>query len=174
MNALAQLVDDLRLLEPPVPFRLQAWQVAAALALIGAIWWVVRWRRATQGARLQAHAERQAHEDALAELQKLFALIDREESRPYALESSAIIRRYIEARFGFRAPRQATEEFLSEVRQSPRLEAPYRGLLGEFLGVCDLLKFAKTMATRDELKELHSAAVRFVTETRHVPKEAQS
>ena len=108
----------------------------------------------------------QAHEDALAELERLFALIDREESRPYAMESSAIIRRYVEARFELSAPRRSTEEFLSEAQSSPKLQTAHQALLGEFLRICDLLKFARTFADRSELTGLHEAAVRFVKETR--------
>ena len=168
MNPSEQLIDDLRLLEPPEPFRLNPWLVAAVLALLVFIWWFRRWRKATHGTRMQARAMQKAQEDALAELEKLFALIDREESRPYATESSAIIRRYIETRFELSAPRRSTEEFLAEAQQSPRLDPEHQALLGEFLRICDLLKFARTFADRTELKNLHDAAVRFVKETRHV------
>ena len=167
MNPPAQLIDDLRLLEPPVPFHLEVWQVAVAVALLLAIWAFLRWRRSTRSERLQARAVQQAHDDALAELERLFALIDREESRPYAVESSAIIRRYIEQRFGLSAPRRSSEEFLLEAQHSPRLQPPHQALLGEFLRICDLLKFARTFADRGELQNLHAAAVRFVKETRH-------
>lgn len=164
-----QLIDDLRLLEPPEPFRLNPWLVVAVLAVLVFAWWFRRWRRSTHSVRMQAKAMQKAQEDALAELEKLFALIDREESRPYATESSAIIRRYIEARFALSAPRRSTEEFLAEAQQSPRLETQHQALLGEFLRICDLLKFARTFADRSELKNLHEAAIRFVKETRHSP-----
>ena len=166
MNPPDQLIDDLRLLEPPVPFRLNPWIVAAVLAVLVFLWWFRRWRKTTHGARTQAQAIRQAHDDALAELERLFALIEREESRPYATESSGVIRRYIETRFALSAPRRSTEEFLAEAQQSPKLEPQHRALLGDFLRICDLLKFARTFANRTELKELHEAAVRFVKETR--------
>jgi hypothetical protein len=167
VNPPAQLIDDLRLLEPPEPFRIHVWQILAALVVLAGVWWFVRMRRRTLGARMQARAMEQAHDDALAELERLFALIDREESRPYAMESSAIIRRYIETRFELSAPRRSTEEFLTEAQSSPKLQAAHQSLLGEFLRICDLLKFARTLADRSELKELHEAAVRFVKETRN-------
>ena len=165
MNPPEQLIDDLRLLEQPEPFRINPWLAAAVIAGLLLLWWVARWRRATRGAREQKSAMEKAQEDALAALEKLFALIDREESRPYAQESSAIVRRYIEARFHLDAPRQSTEEFLEEVQRSPRLTPNHQQLLGEFLRVCDLLKFARTFANRDELKALHEAAINFVKET---------
>ncbi len=174
MNPPDQLIDDLRLLEPPEPFRINPWLVVAVLALLVFVWWFRRWRLSTRGARLQARAAHQAYDDALADLERLFALVDREESRPYAMESSTIIRRYIETRFELSAPRRSTEEFLIEAQQSPRLEAPHKALLSDFLRICDLLKFARTIADRSELKNLHEAAVRFVKETRHSPTHAAS
>ncbi len=169
MNPPDQLIDDLRLLEPPEPFRVPLWAIAAALLAIAAVWWFLRRRRQTRGARIQAKAVAQAHEDALAELERLFALVDREESQPYATASSAVIRRYIETRFSLSAPRRSTEEFLAEAQQSPRLDPPQQAALGEFLRICDLLKFARTFADRGELTALHEAAVRFVKETRQTP-----
>jgi hypothetical protein len=171
VNPPDQLIDDLRLLEPPEPFHLPIWQLAAAIVVLAVIWRFIRWRRSTQAARMQTKATRQAYRDALAELERLFALVEREESRPYATESSAIIRQYIETRFELKAPRQSTEEFLFEAQHSPKLEPQHQAALGEFLRICDLLKFARTFANREELKNLHEAAIRFVKETRHAPAE---
>ncbi len=108
---------------------------------------------------------RQAHANALADLERLFALIDSEQSRPYAIESSAIIRRYIEVRFDLAAPQRSTEEFLAEAQHSPKLAPEYQTLLADFLQCCDLLKFARTLANRNELVQLHDAAIHFVKET---------
>lgn len=168
MRASDQLIDDLRLLEPPEPFRLNPWFVGAALIIAITGWWLIRRHRATQATHSATRAGSAAYEDALAELERLFALIDREESRPYAIESSAIIRRYIETRFALSAPRQSTEEFLLAAQHSPKLATEQQAALGEFLRVCDLLKFARTLATRAELERLHSTAVGFVKRT-HAP-----
>jgi hypothetical protein len=165
----AGLVDDLRLLEPPEPFRIDPWLLAGAVGVLLLLWLVVRYLRATRGARAQARAVQQAYSDALEDLNRLFSLVDREESRPYAIESSAIIRRYIETRFELSAPRRSTEEFLVEAQQSPRLSLAHQTSLREFLRICDLLKFARTLASRSELTQLHEAAVRFVKDTRHAP-----
>ena len=165
----AELIDDLRLLEPPEPFRIDPWMLAAAVGVLLLLWLFVRYLRATGGARAQARAADQAYTDALEDLERLFALVDREESRPYAIKSSAIIRRYIETRFELSAPRRSTEEFLEEAQQSPKLPPAHQTSLREYLRICDLLKFARTLANRTELVQLHEAAVRFVKETRHAP-----
>lgn len=166
MNPPDQLLDDLRLLEPPQPFHINPWLAAAVVAAIVLIGWLVRRRLATRDVRAHAKAVQKAYEDALAGLEKLFALVDREESRPYAIESSAIVRQYIETRFNLSAPRWSTEEFLEEATRSPNLASAYQSLLAEFLRICDLLKFARTLANKNELTKLHEAAVRFVRETR--------
>jgi len=165
----AELIDDLRLLEPPEPFRINPWLLAAIVAVLLLIWLFIRYLRATRGARAQAHAAQQAYTDALEDLERLFALVDREESRPYAIESSTIIRRYIETRFELSAPRRSTEEFLVEAQQSPKLPPAHQASLREYLRICDLLKFARTLANRTELTQLHEAAVSFVKETRRAP-----
>jgi hypothetical protein len=159
------LIDDVRLLEPPEPFRLNPWMLGGAALALLVLWWFVRFCRQRSAARAQVRAIEQAHADALAELERLFALVDQEQSRPYAIESSAIIRRYIETRFDLSAPRRSTEEFLAEAERSPKLAPGHQSLLGDFLRVCDLLKFARTFANRSELRQLHDAAVRFVKET---------
>jgi hypothetical protein len=166
MNPPNELIDDLQLVDPPEPFRLDWWYVAAAVIVIVLLAMFLRKRGRTRLVRLQAAKIRRAWLDALDELEKLFALIDRGESRPYALESSAIIRRYIEDRFEMSAPRQSTEEFLETAQHSPKLEPRHQASLGEFLRICDLLKFAKTLADKQELRNLHDAAVAFVKETR--------
>jgi hypothetical protein len=161
----AELIDDLRLLEPPEPFRINPWLLVGAVAVLLGLWLFRRYLRATRDSRAQTRAVQQAYADALADLERLFALVDREESRPYAIESSTIIRRYIETRFDLDAPRQSTEEFLVEAQQSPKLSPAHQASLGEFLRICDLLKFARTLANRLELTRLHGAAVAFVRET---------
>ena len=165
MNPPAELIDDLRLLEAPEPFHLNYWPVLASLALFVLVGWIIRIRRMKDTAKMHADAMAQAHADALAGLERLFALIDTAQSRPYAIESSAIIRRYIEGRFSLAAPKRSTEEFLAEAHHSPKLAPGEQALLADFLQCCDLLKFARTFADRGELTRLHQAAISFVKKT---------
>lgn len=166
MNNATNIIDDLRFLEPWTAPPAWVWVLLAAL-IVGVLMLIRRRnaaRRAAQGAQTAAHA----HEDALAELEKARALMSPENSRPYGIEVSGIVRRYIERRFGIVAPRRSTEEFLVEAAVSARLEQAHRSLLAEFLGSCDFLKFARARAELSELESQHQAAVRFVTETRLV------
>ena len=68
-------------------------------------------------------------------------------------------------RFQLDAPKRSTEEFLAEAQYSPKLTPEFQALLADFLQCCDLLKFARTFADRNELVQLHDAAVCFVKET---------
>jgi hypothetical protein len=168
VNNATNIIDDLRLLEPwraPPPW---VWMLLA-LVVVGIVAFVIRRRNAARRTAEGAHAAAHAHEDALAELEKARALLSPENSRPYGIEVSGIVRRYIECRFNIVAPRRSTEEFLIEAAASARLEAAHRQLLAEFLGSCDFLKFARARAELTELESQHQAAVRFVTETRVVP-----
>ena len=169
MNPPTELIDDLRLLEAPEPFRLPYGLILAVLATVVLLGWIIRARRAKIAGQAGEDALRQAHANARAELERLFALIDTEQSRPYAIESSAIIRRYIEVRFDLAAPTRSTEEFLAEAQHSPKLAPEDQALLADFLGYCDLLKFARTLASRNELMQLHDAAIHFVKETAPEP-----
>jgi hypothetical protein len=166
MNGAEQFLDDLRLLEAPQPWHIHWWIIAGALLFAAILWWFIRRRRAVRAQRNQIAETRHAHEDALAELARLFAMITAEQSRPYAIASSTIVRRYIERRFALHAPRRSTEEFLKEARVSSKLELDHQELLGELLRQCDLIKFALGCAGRSELEKLHESAVRFVNETR--------
>jgi hypothetical protein len=163
MNPPDQLIDDLRLLEPPEPWQVDWWIVGATLVLLVLLVWLLVRMRKGRGARQQARALRIAHREALAELERLFAMVEQEQSRPYAIESSSIIRRYLEEGYALQAPRRATDEFLIEAQQSPKLSSEQRDSLAEFLRCCDLLKFARASANRAELEQLHTAAVRFVS-----------
>jgi hypothetical protein len=169
MNSPSDIVDDLRLLQEPIPLWQQPWFIATTLTLVTLavfIYWL-RHRRLRAAEAVPAQVAETAHEDALSELERLFALVEAEQSRPYAIESSGIVRRYIERRFGIRAPLRSTEEFLREAQHSPKLAAEQQGLLGEFLGCCDFLKFVRGgAASREELEKLHRSAVDFVTATR--------
>jgi hypothetical protein len=167
VNTSTNIIDDLRFLEPWTAPPLWVWVLLAAL-FVGVVILIRRRnaaRRAAQGAKVAAHA----HEDALAELEKARALMSPDNSRPYGISVSGIVRHYIERRFSIVAPRRSTEEFLIEAAASANLEPGYRKLLAEFLGSCDFLKFARARGERVELEAQHQAAVRFVTETRVVP-----
>lgn len=81
-------------------------------------------------------------------------------------ELSAILRRYLEARFGLRAPERTTEEFMREAAGSGLLSGAHQQLVRAFLEQCDLVKFARHLPPPEAPAQALGAAERLVLETR--------
>lgn len=166
MTPPVELIDDLRILQPPNPWLIYYWAGGAALGLLILLFGLKmfrRWRqRRAAGSNIQIRA---AQEEALSALEQLFSVVEAGQAKAYAIESSAILRRYVEQRFEIRAPQKSTEEFLREAQHSSQLSPELQELIASFLGCCDFLKFGRGIATRDELEALHAAAIQLVSET---------
>jgi hypothetical protein len=164
MNS-TNLIEDFRLLAPP---SYGTWLVLllVALLLVGlSLLPRLRFRR-PQALVGQPSPSPEPWAEALADLERLAALLSSEHGREYAVRSSRILRRYIEKRYSLRAPRLATEEFLAMAGESSALPPPQRAGLRTFLEHCDLLKFGRYVALEKELETLHSGAVDFVLASR--------
>ena len=138
--------------------RLAAGIVGLAAAGAGIALWL---RRAEHRARLTAY------DRALARLQRLErrGLPKSADLDGWYVELSDIVRRYIEGRFGLRAPERTTEEFLLEAGRSAELGAPHRELLSAFLERCDRVKFARYSPGDGESRDALDVARRFLQET---------
>ena len=108
------------------------------------------------------------HEQALKALAALrgMDLIQKEEIEPFYRELSAIVRRYLEDRFGLRAPERTTEEFIREAAGSGLLAPRHQDLVRAFLEQCDLVKFARLRPLAADMAQAFEAGVRLVRETR--------
>jgi hypothetical protein len=140
--------------------------VAAAGA--GAFLW---YRRKREQALEAGMAARPAHEIALEALQKLKGLLSEDNCMDFIIEVSRILRVYIQDRYELRAPHRSTEEFLSEASTSELLSFEQQELLGDFLGQCDLVKFARRGAALRQMETLFRTAEHFVQDT--IPQPAQ-
>ncbi len=111
--------------------------------------------------------KRPAHEIALADLDALIAgnLLAERQIKQYYIELSDIIRHYIEGRFFIPALEETSFEILTEIR-SQELNQDLYQLLTDFLGICDLVKFAKHIPSEDEHGTNADQARRFVEETK--------
>jgi hypothetical protein len=116
------------------------------------------------------------HEIAYRELDELAAenLIERGQIKLYYQRLSGILRRYIENRFGLRAPEQTTEEFLAGLDMDKGFPDSYRPLLRTFLRHCDLVKFAEFRPGLDESLRAFESCRDFIrgTEEKEVPADA--
>ncbi len=157
---------------PPSPLRRAAWPVAAAVLLLllaGLAWWLIRRRqRAVAEKRLPAHVVAYGRLEALAAAK----LIEQGQVKEFFLRLSAILRHFIEDRFGLRAPERTTEEFLYEIRAGALSEAN-RKLLQEFLTGCDLVKFAEHQPATQEIQHAFNLCRRFIEENEEPAAEVQ-
>ncbi|MEI6634128.1 MAG: hypothetical protein WCP22_09970 [Chlamydiota bacterium] len=160
---------DIRDIKPPLPMpyfpvKLVAVLAAAVCAAAAAAALLRRFRKRTAESALPL---RPPHEVAHDELRRLKAMNLPLSGRvkEYYIRLSGIARRYIEARFGLRAPDRTTEEFLAEAGGSGLLDARARTLVGDFLEQCDMVKFARYGPAVEEMERAFDAAARFVDET---------
>lgn len=137
------------------------------LALLAGAWsfWRNHWRP-----RQSLPPPRPAHEIAFDELRDLIAenLPGSGQIKTFYQRLSAILRRYIENRFGIHAPGQTTEEFLSwqSRHADSALERRHQLLLTQFLKHCDLVKFAELQPSEAEIQKTFDACKEFILETR--------
>ncbi|MGE3536276.1 MAG: BatD family protein [Candidatus Tectimicrobiota bacterium] len=163
--ALKDVAPPVSLVRPGLT--LWPWWGAAGLLLLAlgsGSWWVYRrWRQSRQATLLQ----RPAHLLALAALERLQRqdLIGQGQLEAFYVRLSSIVRRYVELRFGLRAPEQTSEEFLSAVLTTGGLLRTHRDLLQTFLQHCDLVKFARHQPTPSDMEDALQSATTFVQQT---------
>jgi len=168
--------SDVRDIKPPrpVPRDWRPWillaSVLVGLAALAAlvVWW--RRRRRTIAVAPPVPADARARR-ALAELAAR-GLLERGAFKEYYAALSAIVRGYLEDRFGLRAPEMTTEEFLLATTRNAELTRPQRASLGEFLRESDLVKFARHVPALADAERAFTAAGRFVDETALRPEAA--
>jgi hypothetical protein len=125
--------------EPPATSTpLWVWVVAGAALLTlaaAAAWWLRR--------REVVVPARPPHEVALAALARLGAAgpFTPETSERFFIDLSAVLRTYLEDRFGIEAPERTTEELLSMFDEEPALAAG-RDTVAGFFALADRIKFA--------------------------------
>jgi hypothetical protein len=167
LSALKDIAPPVALLRHGLPP--WVWIVASGLGGMGLLaggWW---WYRRRQRAAAVPLVQRPAHVLALTALEHLQRqdLIGQERIEEFYVRISTILRRYVELRFGLRAPEQTTEEFLVSVSAlaTSGLSAAPRALLESFLQHCDLVKFARHRPAPSAMAETFESAKTFVEHT---------
>jgi hypothetical protein len=164
-TSLTAAANDIRDIAPPVEIASGyewLWWVLGGLVLATVLFALWKW---WQKRKLQISIipPLPAHIRAKRKLQEALALIA--QPKPFVIEVSDTARHYLEERFEFHAPERTTEEFLHELQRTELLTRDQKESLGDFLQVCDLVKFAKHEPAEPELRELHGSALRLVEET---------
>ncbi|HET6612096.1 MAG TPA: hypothetical protein VFG83_08915 [Kofleriaceae bacterium] len=169
---LAELPAPLAALERSADRRPKIWLygglLAIAAALLGVSAWL--WRKGKR----TAEARRPAGEVALARLAALEHSGlpgDAAAAAVFYVDLADIVRRYLDGRFGLRAPERTTEELCAEAQTRADIAAGHRHLIAEFLARCDRVKFASAAATAEESTAAIAAARRLVMETRILAEE---
>jgi hypothetical protein len=152
----------------PYPW-LWAMYVVGGVALAGALYAAWRFfRRHAAKAKLP-------FEIALERLEAARALMTPSTVREYAFAVSEIIRVYIEQRFGEKAAHRTTEEFMSDLlAQTGTPLALHHDRLADFLGHCDLTKFARWQLSVPEMESMHESARVFILDTWPQPEPAKA
>ncbi len=156
---------DIRDIKPPIEISdgwAWLWWSLIALAVVSAAFLLWRWLK-NRKTNIVLPPPVPAHVRARQKLEQALALIA--QPKPFVIAVSDTARTYLEERFDFHAPERTTEEFLRELAGTKLLLPEQKESLGNFLGSCDLVKFAKYEPGENELRELHSSAVRLVEET---------
>lgn len=143
----------------PYPTWMLALLAAVALLLLAlAAWLIVRWLR-----RRPAPPPAMPGEIALAALREAEKQLDVLDPYRFSILVSDILRRYVTAQFGLHATEQTSPEFLAAVSRFPQFKPEEKSLLAAFLERCDLIKFARIDATRDDSRTLLGQARDFVS-----------
>ena len=154
-------VADIHEIAPPVDYSLvPPWVIYAGIALgvavLGLIgWWLRKRARRPKPVR----SPRDGALDALAHIER-----EMETMTPYqfSIAVSDILRGYVTEEYALPVTRQTSVEFLTMLAKSSPFSAEETLLLEDFLGRCDLIKFARYDATIEDSRRLLEEATEFV------------
>ena len=135
---------------PPLSWKLVGWIAAALLALLGLLALLVILVKYL-ARRIKEH-RMSPIERAWVELDRLLkkGLPGRGRYKDFYVELTMVVRRYIQRRYGIRAPHMTTEEFLRAAKPSDELR--------RFLESADMVKFAGVEATPEMADEATDSA----------------
>ena len=156
------LAQEFHDIAPPVDYSLlPPWVIFCAaflgLALIGTIVWLIVRRRSHRPAVIPS-----PREQAMKRLERASAEIELLNPYQFSIRVSDILRRYVTEQYQLPVTRQTSLEFLTGLADAPEFSEDEKALLTDFLNRCDLIKFARYEATREDSHLLLEEAFRFV------------
>jgi hypothetical protein len=162
--------EDIRDIHGPLSVPARAtwgWRLWVALVVLGGLiaGWLTFRRRSSARPRL-------AHEIAFEQLERARSLMQSEQAREFSIQVSAAVRTYLDQRFEVGSTHCTTQEFLAALVATPQNPLQtYTGHLRDFLGHCDLAKFAGFALSVPQMEAMHTSAWRLVDETRPRPED---
>jgi uncharacterized protein DUF4381 len=157
----ALLAEEFHDIAPPVDYSLvPPWVIFVvtfcALALVGLIVWLV------MRARRRPVAQTSPRQRALDELEMMEFEVEQTPPYRFSIRVSDVLRRYVTEQFALPVTKQTSVEFLTALAKASPFSAEEKTLLEDFLGRCDLIKFARYDATTADSCLLLEEAIRFV------------
>ena len=154
-------VADIHEIAPPVDYSLvPPWVYyaggIAGLCLLGLIGWWIRKRA------LRPKPIRSARDRTLSALGQIEGQIETLTPYEFSIAVSDILRGYVTEQYRLPVTRQTSVEFLATLAKSSPFSPDETSLLQDFLGRCDLIKFARYDATIHDSHLLLEEANRFV------------
>ncbi|HWL95487.1 MAG TPA: hypothetical protein VNT79_18355 [Phycisphaerae bacterium] len=154
----------------PIPFQYQLlWWGLGVLGAVALIAMLARRfaKRASAASELSAEIAEPAHVWALRELERVAAdkLLERGRIKEYFYRIDAILRGYVERRFGLMAAEQTSEEFVRALQDADVLDEDQKAVLQRFVAACDPVKYAKQRPSEDSIAWIGSCARDFVLQT---------
>ena len=143
---------------PPLSWRLVGWvaiAVLVVLAVLAALVWLARY----VARRVKEH-RMSPIERAWVELDRLLkkGLPGRGRYKDFYVELTMVVRRYVQRKYGIKAPHLTTEEFFAALAKSNNQTIEQSNNLRRFLESADLVKFAGVEATPEMADEATDSA----------------
>ena len=155
---------------PPLSWKLVGWVALAVLAILSILAGLVAGVKYI-ARRVKEH-RMSPIERAWVELDRLLkkGLPGRGRYKDFYVELTMVVRRYVQRKYGIKAPHLTTEEFLKEFREEGRGK---REELKKFLESADMVKFAGVEATPEMADEATDSAKNYLSQDNrdHLAKE---
>lgn len=174
---------DLRPLAPPVDVMVKDWTLVYVVGAVGGalllgggtllLGRLVARRRKRRTPEPEAVDLRPPHEVALAKLAELekSGRLDDADRRPFYFAVTEIVREYLGRRFGFDALDMTSAELLAALERTAA-EPAVRAEVEGWLAGCDLVKYARVPAQRDEAAAALASAIAMVEKLKPAAEES--
>ncbi|MFP4347491.1 MAG: DUF4381 family protein [Thermodesulfobacteriota bacterium] len=164
-------MTDIHGIKPPEPAGFDPtplyYAAAGAAVLAVAVFSFLIWKHRRRRLRVSTTPGFSPEETALAALDELVN-VEETDGKIFYFRLSAVLRRYLEARYRIHAPEMTTEELLSEIKHLGMDPALRKGLRS-LLETADPIKYAGAPASVRAMEDHVAFARRFVRETTPTP-----
>ena len=154
---------------PPLSWKLVGWVGLAVLVVLSALAALV-WLARYIARRVKEH-RMSPIERAWVELDRLLkkGLPGRGRYKDFYVELTMVVRRYVQRKYGIKAPHLTTEEFFAELAKSNNQTIEQSNNLRRFLESADLVKFAGVEATPEMADEATDSARGYLSGDNQAP-----